>query len=140
VKKVYDVIYGGGDNGQTKMMTIGYACYLPKGILNPIIANRSDAIAELKRKRYQTMLRYQKKGFGIIKVKEVKSVKSVKKGKTNSVGRPAMSNSQKIRRRLEQGWNNKDIAKYYNISIKSVGGVSAHFNNPKSFKNRKKVK
>ena len=131
VEKIYDVIYGGGDSGQTKMMTIAYACYLPKNIVKPIIENRSDAIAELRRKRYQTALRFKTKGFDIIRVKDVKLIK--KSGKQGKRGRPVMSLRDKVRSKLAKGWNNKDIAKYYKVNNWQVGGISAHYHNPESF-------
>jgi len=137
VEKIYDVIYGGGNKGNTKMMTIGYACYLPKGILNPIVENRSDAIVDLKRKRYQTMLRCQAKGFKIIKVKDIK-VKKIKKYKKlkskRSVGRPIMKMSTKVRNRLDAGWSDEHILKYYKELTKgSLGAIKAHYNHPESF-------
>jgi len=131
VDKVYDVIYGGGETGQTKMMTIGFACFLPKGITKPIIENRSDAISELKRKRYQTALRFKTKGFDIIRVKEV----VVKTGKpTGRRGRPATSLSHKVRSRLDQGWDTERIAKYYKVTNGQVGSIKAWHNNPESFR------
>jgi len=140
VEKVYDVIYGGGNSGTTKMMTIGYACYLPKGMLNPIVENRSDAIADLKKKRYATMLRCQKKGFRVIKVKDIK-VKKIKIKKSrklkskNPVGRPKMKMSTKVRNRLDAGWNDEQILKYFTgLSKGSLGAIKAHYNHPESFK------
>jgi len=136
VELVYNVIYGGGQHGNTTMMTIGFAVNLPKHSITLIEDYRqgqSDNYGKVY--RMSTVLsgmrgwkikdrkkhgrRKGRKGYKL-SPERIAELHNIKKAKDNT--------RRKIAKRYAKGMDSKTIAKELGLSTMQVGSIIAWLN------------
>ena len=103
--KIYDVIYGGGEQKKTTMVALGFS--------NGIRSKDPEFIPLIQEDR-------------LVSERIFKKQRKRDKSKRNSV-----SERDRVRALIDKGWDNKMICGYCKISIPTLAGFMAHFNKEK---------
>lgn len=83
VKKIFEVVYGGGSTSGTSMVTVGYGVNLPKDSVTPIMFDDSEWKSSEDRARRHQVVHTRLKNFGGWTVKSSGRKKSTYKSKAN---------------------------------------------------------
>lgn len=133
VKLIYCCVYGGGGNGSTPMITLGFSVNVPNNAITPLFSNRMDECREVKTKTRNFIYKMQEQ-----KTWEMKPRKTRKGWAKKTTCNQSIIEKNRLRKkvktRLLRGWTSEKIAdnlnKMYNMNLTAgqVGSIKAWLN------------